>query len=435
MSAGFSALLVFGALANGGDPAHPAPLSRLVARVAPEQILLELRIQEASLREVPRWWLDADNDGHTATGELQAAWPEVAAYLQETTWFTLDDAQITPAWEIGGFDGLADPLPGGGAWFEYLIVTSVLPRAADLTDFAIHSDLFIEDGNPEHRLLIAVEGIWDTPAESMLGYAVRDWSVALPSRATALLQYARLGFDHVLAGWDHLAFVMALLFGVAGLRSLVGAVTAFTVAHSLTLALAATGVFSLPAWVVEPLIAWSVLLVLLAHLRVGPAQARAWLPAFFFGLLHGFGFAGVLGEIGLPREARVTGLLGFNLGVEAGQLTVVLPVAAIAFAARWLLTEAWPALRRTAALALLAFAIHLTGTAIRSWWFVNDLPGPEVWAVTLAGAAAAWISAEAVNATVLRIGVADVRLRPILLQAVLLVCCYAAGATLSSLRK
>jgi hypothetical protein len=429
MSAGFSALLILGALANGGDLAHPQPLSRLVARVAPKEIYLELRIQEASLREVPRWWLDSDNDGHTATTELQAAWPEVAAYLQETTWFTLDAAQITPAWEIGGFDELADPLPGGGAWFEYLVVTAVLPRAADLNDFAIHSDLFIEDGNPRHRLLIAVEGIWDTPAEYVLGYAERDWSVTLPNRATTVLQYARLGFEHVLTGWDHLAFVMALLFGVAGLRSLVGAVTAFTLAHTLTLALAATGVLTLPKDVVEPLIAWSVLLVLLAHLRLGPAQARAWLPAFFFGLLHGFGFAGALGDIGLPHGARLTGLLGFNLGVEAGQLTVVLPIAALAFALRRLLTESWPALRRTAALVLLAFAIHLTGAAIRSWWFLEDLPGPEVWAVTLAGAAAAWFSAEALSVTVLRRGIADVPLRPILLQAVLLVIFYAVGAS------
>lgn len=427
-----AALLLSGAT-SGGSP-HPAAFSNLTISFAPEEIRLELRMQELTLAEVPLWFLDGDGDRQVSTLELTQAWPEISAYLARTTWLTLDGRRADAEWTLQGFENLGDPVGSGGTRFELVTAAARLARPDGLDRIEVHSNLFLDEGNPEHRLAVTVKGLWEQSAEALLSYSFRDWTVDLPGAWNALGQYVILGFDHVLAGWDHLAFLAALLFGVASLGGMLAAITAFTVAHSITLALAALEVFSLPPQIVEPSISLSVLLVILAHLRAGPSRSRAWIPAFAFGLLHGFGFAGVLGDVGLPHEARVSGLLGFNLGVEAGQLAFVLPLAALALALRLLLKDFWPALRKTAGVVVLAFAVYLVGAAITSYWLVPSLPGPEVWWMVLSGAVAAAFCALLIPRLVLRGGTPEHPLRPLVLQAVMLVAFYAAGASLASLR-
>jgi HupE / UreJ protein len=137
--------------------------------------------------------------------------------------------------------------------------------------------------------------------------------------------YVALGFEHILSGFDHLMFVAGLLFLVGFRRKLVWTITAFTVAHSLTLASAALGWVSLRQAPVEATIALSIVLVASEALRHRETMARR-LPtavAFVFGLVHGLGFAGALQEIGLPQNHLVVALLTFNLGVELGQLFAV----------------------------------------------------------------------------------------------------------------
>ena len=157
-------------------------------------------------------------------------------------------------------------------------------------------------------------------------------SVTLPARADALgtmATYASLGFGHILEGWDHLAFVFMLLLLVRGWATLVKAVTAFTLAHSITLAAAVLGVAGLPPGPVETVIALSIALLAAEVIRTGPetlARRAPWLVAFAFGLLHGFGFAGALAEIGLPDGQVPLALLSFNIGIEAGQLAFVAAV-------------------------------------------------------------------------------------------------------------
>jgi hydrogenase/urease accessory protein HupE len=137
-----------------------------------------------------------------------------------------------------------------------------------------------------------------------------------------------LGVEHILLGIDHLLFVLALLMIVAGWRKLVATVTAFTLAHSITLAAATLGWVHVPQAPVEAVIALSILFVAaeIVHWkqgRPGITRRKPWLVAFTFGLLHGFGFAGALTEIGLPEHAIPLALLFFNLGVEAGQLLFI----------------------------------------------------------------------------------------------------------------
>ena len=133
-----------------------------------------------------------------------------------------------------------------------------------------------------------------------------------------------LGFVHILEGWDHLLFLLALALPGGRLGAFVRIVTAFTIAHSLTLAVAALELIRVPAAPVEALIALSIAWVAAENLiRVRP-MARRWMVAFAFGLVHGFGFSTVLRDIGLPRDTLLSSLIWFNLGIEFGQLLVLL---------------------------------------------------------------------------------------------------------------
>jgi hypothetical protein len=137
------------------------------------------------------------------------------------------------------------------------------------------------------------------------------------------LAYLHEGVEHILLGYDHLLFVVALILPGGSILSLLGIVTAFTVAHSLTLALSVLGIFTLPGWIVEPVIALSIAYVAFENLYMRKALSRRWGISFLFGLVHGFGFAGALAEVGLPANGLASALVGFNLGVEAGQALVV----------------------------------------------------------------------------------------------------------------
>lgn len=158
--------------------------------------------------------------------------------------------------------------------------------------------------------------------------------------------YVRLGIEHILTGFDHVLFVIALTLLVRRRRALLATITAFTVAHSVTLACTALGVLSVPTAPVEAAIALSIVLVCLECLRPADSLTRRapWLVAFAFGLLHGLGFASALSDIGLPPEHVGAGLLCFNLGVELGQLGVIAAVLCLrALSMRSKLQRAWQA--------------------------------------------------------------------------------------------
>ncbi len=148
------------------------------------------------------------------------------------------------------------------------------------------------------------------------------------SLTEVIATYTLLGFEHILLGIDHLLFVFALLLLVPGRRMLVWTITSFTLAHSLTLAAATMGWVHVPQSPVEAVIALSILFVAMEIVhwkqgRPGITRRWPWLVAFTFGLLHGFGFAGALSEIGLPEHAIPMALLFFNIGVELGQLAFI----------------------------------------------------------------------------------------------------------------
>ena len=144
-----------------------------------------------------------------------------------------------------------------------------------------------------------------------------------PGIGATFRRFFALGIEHIATGYDHVLFLVALLLVGGGLRAVVAIVTAFTVAHSITLSLAVLDVVQLPSRLVESAIALSIAWVALENIVIDRIEGR-WRITFAFGLMHGFGFASILRAMHLPRAGLATSLLAFNLGVEAGQLAVVL---------------------------------------------------------------------------------------------------------------
>jgi hydrogenase/urease accessory protein HupE len=175
------------------------------------------------------------------------------------------------------------------------------------------------------------------------------------------LAYTVLGVEHILSGIDHLLFVVALLFLVGARQQLIGTITAFTLAHSVTLASSVMGWITLRSAPVEACIALSIVLVAVEALREHDTLAKRLpaLVAFLFGLVHGLGFAGALAAIGLPQQHLALALLTFNVGVEIGQLFVVFAVLGLV---RALTRYPWSALARKPAL----YVIGITA-AFWSW--------------------------------------------------------------------
>ena len=178
--------------------------------------------------------------------------------------------------------------------------------------------------------------------------------------------YLKIGVQHILpGGTDHILFVLALFLASERLRSLIIQITAFTLAHTATLGLAAAGVIQPPASIVEPLIAFSIAFVAIENLFFNDISKWRPLVVFGFGLLHGLGFAGFIRDVGLPPEQFWSSLIGFNIGVELGQLSVV---AAAALAS--VLIKRGLARTNTSYRSIVVIPASLVIAAIGLWWAV-----------------------------------------------------------------
>ena len=209
-----------------------------------------------------------------------------------------------------------------------------------------------------------VTAAWVREGEASAVYPLTG-DVATASRTEVFGQYLVLGYTHILPkGLDHVLFVLGLFLLSARLAPLLWQVTAFTLAHSITLGLSMYGIFSLSPAVVEPLIAASIVYVAVENLATARLHAWRVFVVFSFGLLHGLGFAGVLTEIGLPLEEFVTGLIAFNVGVEFGQLSVI--ALAMLLFGYWFKERTW---YRSRIVLPLSAAIALMGL----YWMVERL--------------------------------------------------------------
>ena len=320
----------------GPAGAHALSVSHLDIAAAADghaRVELDLAIRDLALT-LP---LDADHDERVTWGELQA----IAAPLQGLVASRLALATAAGPCRLLS-SGLATRHYDDGAYATVLLVARC-PTAGPLR---LHYALFF-DRDPQHRALVTLRrngtvatAIARTDARQLRFDAVAD---------NPFGDFLDEGVRHILTGYDHLAFLLSLLLPAtllriggrwqpapnlrASLGQVLGIVTAFTVAHSVTLTLAALGWVTPASRWVESSIAASVLVAALNNVQPLVVR-RLWTVGFGFGLVHGFGFAGALTEIGLPRHARLASLLGFNLGVEFGQLLVVAAVLPLLFALR-----------------------------------------------------------------------------------------------------
>jgi hydrogenase/urease accessory protein HupE len=197
--------------------------------------------------------------------------------------------------------------------------------------------------------------------------------ITLPAKASTtevILQYVNAGIVHILIGYDHLLFVLCLMFMAGSTQRLLLTITGFTLAHSLTLALSSFSILQLPIEFVEVLIALSIV-ILAAEIIKNNRSSLAWrypmVTASTFGLLHGFGFASVLGELGLPNDLKLTALVFFNIGVELGQIAFIAGcLLLIKFALALSKRLEWPIT------ALANWGIYLVGI-ISSYWLTERL--------------------------------------------------------------
>jgi len=372
---GWLLLVVIGGLPAG---AHTTSVTRVDAQLTTNSLTLTFQLNQPDLLQ---FLVGRTNDQVVlmAEGEVRTNAARIADYVQSRVRFHLDTnapvrgslsnwppaklvltveerpgeprpalLPLTLRWEIpAGARQLELSLSlydafGFAALYEVLFhrgkdVPPVLQLVAARQAMVIDLDAFQEDVRRP-----------DAPATSA------D-SAAAPVRTTTATQFMELGFTHILPkGLDHILFVLGLFLLSPKLKPLLWQVTAFTIAHSITLALAVLGIFALPGRVVEPIIALSIAVVAIENLFRSEVSPWRWAAVFGFGLIHGMGFAGVLSEVGLPREQLGTALLCFNVGVELGQLAVI----TLAFTAtKWCEKRAWyvPWVRRPACL-LIALA-------------------------------------------------------------------------------
>ncbi len=323
--------------------AHKPSDSYLTLRIAGTQVSGRWDI---ALRDLDHAvGLDADGDGAITWGELRARHGAVRDYV-------LNGLRLTVA-------GALCPLHGGeqlvvshsdGAYTS-LTFSATCPAA--ISSLAIAYDLFF-DVDRQHRGLVRIEAGGATRSATFSSTTREQTfdTVGLRVDSSAqLASFVRLGMHHIWEGYDHLAFLFALLLPSVlrrtasprgwepvlafrpALVDVLKIVTAFTVAHSITLSLSALGIVRLPSRFVESAIAASV--VLAAANNVFPlVRQDRWFYAFALGLLHGFGFSATLMDLELPRDTLVATLFGFNLGVEIGQSAVVAVFLPLAYAAR-----------------------------------------------------------------------------------------------------
>jgi hypothetical protein len=221
--------------------------------------------------------------------------------------------------------------------------TRVIPGAV-VQNYACRSD-----GSPLIGQTIAIKGLSSVQIDVLVRINLLDGSAysaivrpsapsyTIPekeSKSTVAMSYARMGVTHILGGVDHLLFVFALMLIVVGMRKLIKTITAFTIAHSITLALATLGMVAVPPAPTEAVISLSIVFLaaeIVRH-RMGHQVLSAkypWAVAFLFGLFHGLGFAGALSQIGIPQHEVPLALLMFNVGVEVGQVSFVVVVLSV----------------------------------------------------------------------------------------------------------
>jgi hypothetical protein len=288
--------------------------------------------------------MDANGDAEITWGEVRTKQAEIAAYAMSR----LDLSAANKSCPLRVVEHLIDDHTDGA--YAVLRFKAECGEAFEVLQarYALFFDI-----DPQHKGLLRLEyqGQSRTAIFSP-EKASQQFTLAKSSKFAQFIDYVKEGVWHIWIGFDHILFLLALLLPAVAYRkyrtwlavnafktafwNVLKIVTAFTIAHSITLTLATLGVVSLPSRLVESVIAASVVAAALNNV-LPIFSERRWAIAFAFGLVHGFGFASVLSDLGLPQDALILALVGFNLGVEIGQLAIVAVFLPFAYALRYTL--------------------------------------------------------------------------------------------------
>jgi hydrogenase/urease accessory protein HupE len=339
--------------------AHNPDTSYCRVTIAPHEVEFKFTYDLLTLQRIVR--MDANGDDRISRAELEAAAPAIRAFLREHIYIDLNQREAEfaeadpPTWPEDAGAGIAKS-EYGQRLVSFTFRNPVLSAPEDVT---ITFDFFEQLG-AAHTILGAF--VWHGHEDEVIFTRFEpDYLYDTGYRAPLsdqLGQYFKLGVKHIFLGYDHIAFLLALLF-VNRFMDLLKVITAFTVAHTLTLALAVLQIVKLPPQWVEVGIAITIMYVAAENLWTRNTGHR-WMLTFGFGLVHGFGFANVLRELGLPASGLARSLVAFNLGVEAGQIVIV---SALWPALWWVNRQTWSQRFRT----VVSIAIFLFGAA----WFIE----------------------------------------------------------------
>lgn len=303
--------------------AHDPGLSATDVRVSAEKIVAEVSFASLDLERIQH--IDLNDDGVLSDQELKSAAPELRGFAGKLLDIECDRRKI----ELQNFSVVMRDGNSVHFLLEFPTATrcELQISASVLADLPRGHKQYFSIRDQQDKLLVERMLSAEAPTLTIDLRATH----AFNSLRESALRFVTLGIEHILTGYDHLAFLLAVLLAGGSLRSNAKIITSFTVAHSITLALSTLGVVSLSARVVEPLIAASIVFVGIENLVRRQLAAR-WLVTFGFGLIHGLGFASALRDLGIGATgvgAAAIPLLSFNLGVELGQVAIaalVLPL-------------------------------------------------------------------------------------------------------------
>jgi len=302
--------------------AHDPGLSAAELHLTDRELIASLTFAGTDIEQLCR--IDSDNDGNLSAAEFDAAMPALEELARNALEVSIDGNTANATYAQVEFDD--------SNAFHFHLIFSTIPgsrltvRSVILARLALgHKQYF---SLKDERSKVLAEQMLDATRDQL--NVSLEHGMSAPGVLAPVQRFLLLGIEHIFTGYDHLAFLLALLLAGAAFREVAKIITAFTAAHSLTLALATFNVVQISPAMVEPLIAVSIVYVGIENL-VRHQLSWRWLLAFSFGLIHGLGFASVLHELGIGAQAgrALVPLLSFNLGVELGQISiaaVVLPL-------------------------------------------------------------------------------------------------------------
>jgi len=353
-------VLLFVAAWCGTCSAHQINLSNARIAINPDRTVdVQLAMKGSDVDRVAGTKVFDDHTGLVRPDALAASASAVAAYSK------------THAVVLGGNETLCRPGPGVVSADQDGVIVRTRWSCAGVGGRLRYRSTVLIDVAPDARQVVLI-GSGQDAAQDLLDASRTEIALTgapRPSLVQVIGRYVAAGMQHIFIGYDHIAFLIAIILWARKLWPVVKIVTAFTIAHSITLSLAALDIVRIPSTIIEPAIAASIVYVAVENFLSRDVQKR-WRDTFGFGLIHGFGFATALQEFGLPRSALVPALASFNIGVEIGQIAIVSLVLPLLLALDRVLAPGTRPAAAPSRAAPAVYAISAVIVALGSYWFL-----------------------------------------------------------------